>query len=102
MGALSDFWRQMEEMAEKARLAIPVWCVWETENPDAGYVLYRIATKEEAIAKYVEDMGLVPTETAFVSCRAATEEQVREQQETEAGWGSPPGPVSPRLKLEKI
>jgi hypothetical protein len=103
MGSLKDMWNQVDALAEKARLAIPVWCVWETENPDAGYTLFRAPTEEEAIAKFKdEDMnGEWPADVG-VSCRPATPEQIKEQQEMEAGWGSPPGPVSPRRKMERI
>lgn len=103
MSTLKDFWKKIDAMAEEQRLKIPVWCVWETDHPDAGYSLYRCLTREEAIEKYKNEAkdGYWGPQT-LVSCRPATQKQIDEHRRSEEGYGSPPGPVNPRARMEKV
>lgn len=101
--SLRDFWKKIDAMAEEQRLKIPVWCCWETDNPDAGYALFRCMTREEAIAKFKDENkdGYWGTQI-LVSCTPATQKQIDEHRRIEQGWGTPPGPTNPRLRMEKV
>jgi hypothetical protein len=103
MGALKNFWSRIDAMAEEQRLRIPVWCVWETDAPNAGSALYRCMTREDAVEKFkAEALNGHWDSSVVIHCAPATQKQIDEHVRAEAGWGSPPGPTSPRLKMERV
>lgn len=105
MSGLKDMWAAVDALAEKAREAMPVWCVWEAGNADAGYTLYRAPTREDALQKWKDEYGQFfegSDEIPSMACHRATESQIAEHRKTTAGWGRPSGPVSPRAKMEEI
>lgn len=102
--SLKEMWAKVDELAEKARAAMPVWCVWEAGNADAGYTLYRAPTREDALQKWKDEYGhyFEAPDMSDMACHKATESQISEHRKMTAGWGRPHGPVSPRAKLEEV